>query len=144
MFWIEEYTEMSSGLLSLIQDGRPQTAADSLSVPSLPQIHTHLVITSHTRAAPAVSFNPHQSRVSPAPAPIAALSGRGREACEIPPTLKCSDQTDQSARLPVKANILLSGHRTCREDQSAIERAALFWSGSRLFKFGRESGGFYF
>lgn len=128
MFWMEEYTEMSSGLLSLIQDqdSRPQTAVDSLSVPSLRQIHTHLVITSHTRAAPAVSFNPHQSRVSPAPAPIAALSGRGREACEISLTLKCSEQTDQSARPPIKANILLSGQRTCRKDRSAIERAALF------------------
>lgn len=99
MFWIEEYTETSSGLSSLIRDGR--LGADWLPVPGLPRIHTHLVITSHTRAAPAVSFNPHQSRVPPLP--IAALSGRRREACEIPlrPNRPISSSASSSERLTV-------------------------------------------
>lgn len=60
--------------------------------------HTHLVITSHTRAALIdwVSFNPHQSLVSLAPALIAALSERDREVCEILLTLKSPDPTDRS------------------------------------------------
>lgn len=88
---------MSSVSVSLIKYGRPQ----NLSVPACSQVHTHthLVITSRTRAALTVSasFNPHQSRVSLALALITVLSEIGRKACEIHPTLKCTDRADGSA-----------------------------------------------